>query len=176
MDRGFLLGLARDWGIALVVAIALFSGFLYFFGGGGAATGSARPLRAVTLDGEPYELSIDGARPIVLNFWATWCGPCKAEIPELSAFATERPDVLLVGVSVDEELSTARLQRFVQQNKMTYEVVHDPTGSASRAWGVSSLPTTYALSADGHIVEHKVGRVDRAALGRMVDKAAAHAH
>lgn len=175
MDRRFVLGLVRDWGIALVVAIALFSGFIWFFGGG-AVTGSARPLRAVTLEGEPFELSAYQGQTVILNFWATWCGPCKAEIPELSAFARDNPQVALIGVSVDEGMPLPRLRRFVETNDMAYTVVHDPTGASSRGWGVSSLPTTYALSPDGHIVDHKVGRVDRAALGRMVDKAKAHAH
>jgi thiol-disulfide isomerase/thioredoxin len=175
VDRRFVLGLVRDWGIALVVAIALFGAFIWFFGGG-PVSGSARPLRAVTLDGEAFELSALEGRPVIVNFWATWCGPCKAEIPELSAFARENPDITLLGVSVDEGMPIARLRRFVETNDMAYTVVHDPTGASSRGWGVSSLPTTYALSPDGHIVDHKVGRVDRAALSRMVAKARAHAH
>lgn len=175
MDRSFLLGLARDWGIALVAAILLMAGFVYFFGSS-PVTGSARPLRAQTLDGEPFDLADLQDKPVILNFWATWCGPCRTEIPEISAFADATPDIHVVGVSVDEGIALSRLRQFAERNRMTYTVVHDTDGTVGRTWEVSTLPTTYAISADGHIVAHRVGTVDRNSLGRMAVQAREHHH
>ena len=174
MDRSFLIGLARDWGIALVAALLLIGGWVWFFGGG-PASGDAPALRAQTLNGETFDLHEGEPGPILINFWATWCGPCRSEIPALSAYADDA-EVPLLGVSVDEQTSLAQLERFKKRNDMRYEVVWDQTGAASRAWGVGTLPTTFAVSQDGHIVDHRVGTVTTATLKTMAKRAVEHGH
>lgn len=175
MDRTFVIGLARDWGIALVVALLLIGGWVWFFGGG-PVSGSAPALRAQSLDGSTFDLSEREPAPILLNFWATWCGPCRSEIPALSAYADQHPEVPIIGVSVDEQATLGQLKRFKDRNDMRYQVVWDHSGAASRAWGVSTLPTTFAVSQDGHIVDHRVGTVSTATLETMARRATSHKH
>jgi thiol-disulfide isomerase/thioredoxin len=176
VGRSFWLGLARDWGIALLAAIGLFVGASYLFGPSGPVGGTAPPLRGVALDGAAFDLALEPEVPILLNFWATWCGPCRHEIPEISAFATEHPEVIVIGVSVDEGISLQRLARFAQTTGVTYRIVLDDAGRDAGRWGVSTLPTTFALSADRHIASSRVGTVDRKVLGQMLQDARTHAH
>ena len=96
MDRSFLAGVARDWGIALILAVVVFVAWQLFRGGGPGLGEEAPDFTLRTLDGESITLSELEGQTVVLNFWATWCGPCKAEIPELSAFQRDNPDVKLV--------------------------------------------------------------------------------
>lgn len=170
------MGLVRDWGVALVAAVLIFSVFAWFFGGGNVATGAAPALTGTDLDGEPFALPAPPDEPVLINFWAMWCGPCRAEIPEISAFASENPAIRVLGVSVDDAGSLARLRRFAKQNDMRYPVIHDNTGATGNAWGVSTLPTTFAVSADGHIADHHVGTLNRHGLARMLEQARGHAH
>ena len=171
----FILGFVRDWGIALGVAVAIFVGWSFLFGGGSLKTaGDAPDFTLADMDGTPTQLSTLQGQPVVLNFWATWCGPCKAEIPELVAWSGENEDVPLLGISVDKGLSPRALQRFVETRHMTYPVLHDRDGAVADTWGVSTLPTTIVITPDGHIGPHHVGMVDREGLDALVEEAEGH--
>jgi peroxiredoxin len=176
MDRAFVLGLLRDWGLALVVAVAIFVGWSWLFGGGPVATGDAPDFALHDLSGEQVVLSGLQGQPVVLNFWATWCGPCKAEIPELNAFAEANSGVALLGISTDDGISPAKLKAFADRMKMAYPVLHDLSGEVARDWGVMKLPTTFVVSADGHITTHKVGMISEDSLSAMVAAARDHTH
>jgi len=104
----------------------------------------------------------------VVNFWATWCAPCRQEIPDLARFAREHPEVEVVGVSVDEGMATERLKVEAARLGVTYRVLHDLGGEAARAWGVSVYPTTFVLDATGTVVASRVGVVDGRLLEEML--------
>ena len=172
MDKPFLSGLLRDWGIALVVAVGIFVAWNVFMGG---------PVNKGRIDGVPLtDLSgrqVDlanyyrGDKPIVLNFWATWCGPCIREIPEFIKFQDNHPEVTVIGVSLDENKTLAALSAFVRRRDINYEILYDDQGLAGRAFGVSTLPTTYVLSPDGTIRQVRVGALTESTLNRMVQAA-----
>lgn len=174
---GFWLGLIRDWGVALIVALILFAAGSYLFSNGPAVRdGEAPDFTLPDLAGEEVELAALRGQPVVLNFWATWCGPCKAEMPELVAWVDANEEVPLYGISVDRGMPVKRLQRFVDSRSLNYPVLHDSRGSVADDWGVHTLPTTVVVTADGHIGGHHVGMIDRDELQTLVDKAATHTH
>lgn len=179
MDRKFVLGLLRDWGLALALALGVFVIWSVFFSGPSApvATGQAPDFALPTLvEGEEITLSAMRGTPVVVNFWATWCGPCKKEIPELVAFAEANPEVPIIGVSVDNGMPIGKLRKWAERLKITYPVAHDTSSGVADMWGVSTLPTTFVVTADGHLGPHRVGTVDLPALERMVAEARAHSH
>lgn len=172
MDRKLFLGMVWDWGLALVLVVVLM----------GISNYVIRPMNLPPkgepapdftlpdLQGASWTLSEHtGDQPVVLNFWATWCGPCRAEIPEFNRFAQSHPDVEVVGISVDRNMGVKRLDAAARRLGIDYLVLHDALDEvAGPSYGVSSLPTTVVLHPDGSIKTIKVGAVDGARLERMV--------
>jgi len=115
---------------------------------------------AVNLDGSKFELAARRKKVVLLNLWATWCGPCRYEIPELqrihNTYAARGFEV--VGVSLDEG-AVDSVKEFVGENKMTYPVVHDPDGEIANVLQASVLPTSVMLDRDGRIIWKKVGAI-----------------
>lgn len=105
-------------------------------------------------------------QPVILNFWATWCGPCKAEIPELNRFAAAHPDVKLLGVAVDSGTLPV-LERASEQLGIQYPVLRGNSGVQQR-YGVRSVPTTFLVDADGIIRQSHVGPVSVRQLERWL--------
>jgi thiol-disulfide isomerase/thioredoxin len=100
------------------------------------------------LDGEPVALDSFKGRPVVLNFWATWCGPCRTEIPSFVEFAEENPDIVVLGVAVDG--SSSELKAAAKQLGITYPVLL-ATQEIKTAYGVSTLPTTVVIDPEGEV-------------------------
>lgn len=125
---------------------------------GFAQTHSRIPSAMVqTLDGKKVDsrtFSNDG-KPIIINFWATWCAPCKKE---LSAIAEkyedwqEKTGVKLIAVSIDDARSTARVKPYVSGQDWDYEVYLDPNGDLKRALNVNNVPHTFLVNGNGEIV------------------------
>ena len=105
-----------------------------------------------SFDGERMRLSDFRGRPVFVNFWATWCGPCRAELPRMEvALRDHAADGLaIIGVNNGERIQTA--QRFLQKLdvKLT-EYAYDPAASIVQRYGVPGLPTSYFIDADGVI-------------------------
>ena len=89
-------------------------------------------------------------RPAVINFWATWCGPCLQEHPLLVATARSRPDVQFLGVVFDDEPS--KVQEFLRQHGTAYPQFVDPGGHAAIAYGLAGVPETFFLDPQGTVV------------------------
>lgn len=106
-----------------------------------------------TLDGAPYDLASEKGNVVLVNVWATWCGPCRFEIPELQKMHNELSSrgFKVVGVSVDEG-DAKDIKQFMADQKMTYPVVHDPDGRIANVLGTTVLPTSVLLDRHGKIV------------------------
>ena len=94
-------------------------------------------------------------RPIVLNFWASWCDPCAVEAPDLARAAEREEDVLFLGVDVQDIRSDAR--EFLREFGLDYPSVRDGTKETMREWGVTGLPETFFITSDGRVAGHVVG-------------------
>lgn len=102
----------------------------------------------VTLDGQQVQLSALRGKPVVLNFWATWCGPCRIEIPSFTSFAQDNPDVVVLGLATDG--TEAELKVAARSLGIGYPVLRaDP--ATVQAYGVSTLPTTVVIDAEGRV-------------------------
>ena len=115
---------------------------------------------AKMLDGSPFDLSKERGNVVLLNLWATWCGPCRAEIPELQRMHTtfEAQRFKVVGVSVDEG-GVEDVRHFVGEQKMTYPVVLDPEGRLAAVFETTVLPTSALIDRKGTVVWKSAGIV-----------------
>jgi cytochrome c biogenesis protein CcmG/thiol:disulfide interchange protein DsbE len=119
-------------------------------------------LRAALADGRVAARELRGY-PAVLNFWASWCLPCKAEAPRLTAAARRYAGrVAFLGVDVQDFESDAH--RFLERYDTNYVSVRDGGDSTYSAYGLTGLPETYFVDAAGRIVAHSVGEISEAEL------------
>lgn len=109
---------------------------------------------AKMLDGSPFRLADRRSKVVLLNVWATWCGPCRYEIPDLQAMHDKySPRGLeVIGVSIDDPGMENDVRTFVQSQKMTYPVVLDPQGKIADLFEASVIPTSVLIDRTGTIV------------------------
>ncbi|HEV7240003.1 MAG TPA: TlpA disulfide reductase family protein [Thermoanaerobaculia bacterium] len=127
----------------------------------GTEVGALMPeYTAANLDGSKFDLAGKRGKVVLVNLWATWCGPCRYEIPELQRIhdAYTARGFEVVGVSVDEG-EVATVQAFVEEQKMRYPVAHDPQGTLANVLQTSVLPTSILIDRNGKIVWKKVGAI-----------------
>ncbi len=110
-----------------------------------------------SLNGEKRSLSSFQGQIVVLNFWASWCGPCVEEMPGMQALYDDMQgqDVTVVAVNVQEQPKV--VEEFVTSNEFSFPVLLDRDGSVASRYGVRGLPTSYIVTPDGEIVASKVG-------------------
>ena len=141
----------------------------------GTDIGSVMPEYSATwLDGSKFDLASKRRSVVLLNIWATWCGPCRYEIPELQALhAKYQPKGFeVIGVSVDESGADS-VKQFVDEQKMTYPVALDPDGRLPAMLQTSMLPTSVLLDRTGRIVWKRIGAIpaNDAELLRAIEQA-----
>jgi cytochrome c biogenesis protein CcmG, thiol:disulfide interchange protein DsbE len=129
----------------------------------GEDLGEAPSYSAVTLDGEPVALADLRGEAVLLNVWATWCAPCRIEIPELQALHEEHGDhgLRVVGVTVDSRHAMGDVLAFMDELGMTYDVWWDPDHSALNLFRASGVPFSALIDRDGRIVWQHLGMFQR---------------
>ena len=131
----------------------------------------ASEFRLVSLDGATIDLADLRGRPVVVNFWASWCIPCRDEAPLLRA-AQERyapQGVAFIGVVYQD--SAASAQAFVDRYGIAYPSLLDPDGRTALDYGVYGIPETYFIAADGTIRAKQIGPLDAESLERQIAEA-----
>ena len=109
--------------------------------------------------GQQYDLARLRGKPVVLNFWATWCPPCRAEMPAIERYYEQysMQGLLVLGVNATNQDYPLNIVPFVQQYALTFPILLDETGQISREYQVRSLPSTYFINRDGTIAEVVIG-------------------
>ncbi len=124
------------------------------------AVGHPAPDFTVTdTSGKSFKLSALRGTPVVLNFWATWCPPCRAELPELQA-GSERLAGQVAFVGLNQGETPAEVKTFAEQMGLTFPIPLDEKMDVSRAYSVRSLPTTFFIDRDGVIREMQIGALN----------------
>jgi cytochrome c biogenesis protein CcmG/thiol:disulfide interchange protein DsbE len=138
--------------------------------------GTVAPSFALSPIGGGAQLRLDAlkGRPVVLNFWATWCVPCVQEHAALAAGALAWPDVQFAGVVYEDDETRTR-EFLAQRGTSPYPALADPGGKTAIAYGVFGVPETFFIDRTGRIVDKYVGPLDTQTLSTLVRKAMAGA-
>jgi thiol-disulfide isomerase/thioredoxin len=138
----------------------------------GAASGDIAPDFTVeTLDGAGFTLSehlASDGRPVFLNMWASWCPPCRAEMPDIDAAADAHSDVKFIGIAASDEPESAA--GFAASIDIGYTIGFDEHGVVARDYNVPGLPSSYIISAEGEILEQIFGAVTKADIDEKLEK------
>ena len=156
-------------GLALLLGLPL-------LGPGTAATGAELPplsrrfvtltepapapaLRLEDLDGRLHDLAELKGRPVIVNFWATWCPPCRREMPSLERLYQQGREhgLAVLAVDVGEDLDTVFAFTGQLEPAPRFPLLLDPDGATLEAWGVKGLPTRFLIDAQGRVVGRAVG-------------------
>jgi thiol-disulfide isomerase/thioredoxin len=117
------------------------------------------PLKGPDLQGQAWDLAALRGRAVLINFWATWCAPCKEEMPTLQTLAElEGERLAVLAVNVREPLP--RVRRYAQSAGLTFPILPDPRGDITRAWGMTVFPTTALIDTAGRPQRVVSGAVD----------------
>jgi thiol-disulfide isomerase/thioredoxin len=117
------------------------------------------------IDGGTFTLSEAKGRPVIVNLWASWCPPCRAEIPDISAFAEANPDVTIIGVAVEDAEQTAR--EFAAEIDASYPLALGTT-AVEDAYPNLGLPATYVIDENGVVTDIINGIVDEEILSSAI--------
>jgi thiol-disulfide isomerase/thioredoxin len=153
-------------------ATAVVAACLALVGCSGGAASSLPDVEITALDGGEASNLSDIEGPAVINLWATWCAPCRREIPAFEEVHQERGDsIRFVGVNVGEDADQAL--RFLDDLDVTYDQFLDPEGYVVTELEATAMPVTIVIDADGAITTRHLGPLDQDGLNTAIDEALA---
>lgn len=128
--------------------------------------------------GNTHTLSEYKGKTVFLNFWATWCGPCRNEMPEIQKLheeyeAQEDSDVVILGIAAPDlggEASEEEIKAFLEENGYTYPVVMDTTGEIFSSYGISAFPTTFMIDKDGNVYGYVSGQLSEDVMRNIIEQ------
>jgi thiol-disulfide isomerase/thioredoxin len=117
----------------------------------------APPFTVTALDGSHFNLDAMGGRVVLIDFWATWCGPCNEELPHMKKIAKEFAGEPLVILSVSWDSDDAKWRQFIQKNDMTWEQYRDADHALTNEFGVQAIPYYFTIDTDGVLTSEMMG-------------------
>lgn len=123
-------------------------------------------------EGNPVKLSDFVGKPVVLNFWASWCGPCKSEMPEfdqVQAELGEEVQFLMVNLTDGSRETVATASKYIEDQGFSFKVLYDTAGEGAGTYGLYSIPSTYFIDAEGNAAAQATGAIDRNTLLRGIE-------
>lgn len=129
----------------------------------------AEDFVAYDIDGNEVKLSDCYGKPIVLNFWSTWCNHCKIELPLFEKAYKENPDITFIMINITAADDVKLVNDLLEKNGYTFTVWLDADADATAKYGVSSIPATYFIDKNGNIVNHTVGEMDEQTLEKRLE-------
>lgn len=128
--------------------------------------------------GNTHTLSDYKGKTVFLNFWATWCGPCRNEMPEIQKLyeeyqAKEDQDVVILGIAAPDlggEASEEEIKAFLEENGYTYPVVMDTTGEIFTSYGISAFPTTFMIDKDSNVYGYVSGQLSEDVMRNIIEQ------
>lgn len=125
-----------------------------------------------TLDGKDVQLSDMKGKKVILNFWATWCPPCKAEMPHMQEFYKEQKgknvEILAINLTTAEK-DPKGIERFVKDYGLTFPILLDSTGEIGDAFQAFTIPTSYLIDTNGIIHKRIVGPMDKDMMTGLIN-------
>lgn len=124
------------------------------------------------IDGNEVRLSDFFGKPIVLNFWASWCGPCKSEMPDFNAKYQELEGTvhfLMINMTDGDRETVETASEFIAREGYVFPVFYDTDSMAAYVYQAYSLPTSYFIDADGHVIAQATGAINAETLQRGID-------
>jgi thiol-disulfide isomerase/thioredoxin len=138
-------------------------------GNGRPADGQVAPDFSYTMaDGSVHKLSELRGRRVLVNFWATWCVPCREEMPELEQTAKENSDSLVV-LAVNRNEAPAAIAKFGNEIGVTFPLITNIAGDIGDRYGATSLPVTYFINSDGTISSKQLGALSPTLLAKHLE-------
>ena len=120
-----------------------------------AQAGSAPDFRAVSLDGDTLQLASFRGQVVILDFWASWCPPCREQLERLASLEKDVPGLVVLAVNVDTRRE--KVDRYVRRAQMPRRVLLDPSGAIAGHYGVQGMPWTVLLDERGQVVSARGG-------------------
>lgn len=145
-----------------IVVIALLAVVYLISGGGSAVTG--QDFSASTLDGQPVQLSDYRGQVVMLNFWATWCPPCRAEMPSIQSAYERHQDDGFVVLAVNNGETAAQIGPFAQSLGLAFPVVLDTSQRIQMQYDITGYPTSIFLSRSGEVFARHSGMISASQL------------
>ena len=133
----------------------------------------AKDFTVYDSSGKAVKLSDFTGKPVVVNFWATWCPPCKAELPHFNKLCSELEGevvFLMVDLTDGSRETVEGVNAFVKENSYTFPVYFDTQADAAYAYSVSSIPMTLFIDRNGTLVNYQIGMMEEETLRNNVEK------
>ncbi|WP_298826856.1 redoxin domain-containing protein [uncultured Planococcus sp.] len=139
----------------------------------GLAIGEKAPdFQLTTLDGEKVKLSDYQGKKVMLNFWATWCPPCRAEMPHMQSYYDEQAEdenVVILAVNLTtKDKGLGKIEEFVEEFGLEFPIPMDENGDVGSTYQAASIPTSYMIDTNGRIQNKVVGPMDEPMMEQLI--------